>query len=261
MNILLTNDDGVGAPGLLALYKHLSAEHEVWVAAPDGNRSGASCALTMDRELAITELQEHWFAIAGTPVDCVIAGLTGGFLPGRPDVVLSGINRGGNLGSDVLYSGTCGAARKAALDGVPGIALSVELTAGETEYRYAALADFAAKNIETLTALCGTLRHINEGEGFARFVNVNAPSLDSYQGIRFASLCSRVYGDSFAITRDTGGRVCAGTLRGTGCVTSLGTEQSDAALVKAGFVAVSVLHTEPSADLDFAQWGAIQFRQ
>jgi 5'-nucleotidase len=127
MNILLTNDDGVDSPGIMTLFETLKAcpGHNVFVLAPDSDRSGVSNGLlALTKPLKITEKQSNVWSCEGLPADCVLAAGLGG-RPCKPDVVISGINRGGNLGTDIIYSGTCAAARQASLLGIPGIALSL----------------------------------------------------------------------------------------------------------------------------------------
>ena len=252
MKILITNDDGFDAPGLQCLYRRLSTEHEVWIVAPKSNKSGASSSLTMYCPLELEKRWENAWTLDGTPVDCVISALKGNYLPSRPDIVLSGINNEGNLGTDVVYSGTCAGARQASLYGIPGIALSVEKIPGtgingtEKAFLFEPMADFVAKNLKNLIHLCGNVRNIREGEGYSYYVSVNAPSLVPYAGIRYASLCSRIYGDKVTLEHSPDGRllsVCAGGAQ----MQSLGSEDSDYNLVQSGFVAVSVLRTEPDA--------------
>lgn len=123
--ILVTNDDGINAPGLRILERvarTLSAD--VWVVAPETNQSGASHSLTMHRPLRIRKVSRRRFAIDGTPTDCVLLALQTVIKDGGVDLVLSGINHGANLGEDVTYSGTIAAAMEATLFNVPAIALS-----------------------------------------------------------------------------------------------------------------------------------------
>ena len=115
MRILLTNDDGIGAAGLAALEAAFGSRHEVWVVAPDGERSGTSHAIHLQGPVRIRHEGERRFSCSGTPADCVFLGLRGDFLPSI-DAVLSGINHGPNLGTDVVYSGTCAAARHPPFD-------------------------------------------------------------------------------------------------------------------------------------------------
>lgn len=124
MHILLSNDDGYRAPGLRRLWRTLSKRWEVTVAAPDRNRSGASNSLTLRYPLRAEPREDGFFVVEGTPTDCVHLALTG-LLDRDPDLVVSGINAGGNLGDDVLYSGTVAAALEGRHLGLPAIAVSL----------------------------------------------------------------------------------------------------------------------------------------
>jgi 5'-nucleotidase len=123
MRILISNDDGYLAPGIIALAKALAPIAEIVVVAPDSNRSGSSNSLTLDRPLSVFRAENGFYFINGTPSDCVHVALTG-VLPFRPDLVVSGINQGQNMGDDTLYSGTVAAATEGFLFGVPAIAFS-----------------------------------------------------------------------------------------------------------------------------------------
>ena len=123
MRILISNDDGYLAPGIIALAKALAPIAEIVVVAPDSNRSGSSNSLTLDRPLSVYRAENGFYFINGTPSDCVHVALTG-VLPFRPDLVVSGINQGQNMGDDTLYSGTVVAATEGFLFGVPAIAFS-----------------------------------------------------------------------------------------------------------------------------------------
>jgi len=124
MHILLSNDDGYLAPGLSALYEALRAFAEVSVVAPEGNCSGASNSLTLSRPLTVSTASNGFYFVNGTPTDCVHIALTG-LLDRRPDIVVSGINNGQNMGEDTLYSGTVAAATEGFLFGVPAFAFSL----------------------------------------------------------------------------------------------------------------------------------------
>ena len=123
MKILISNDDGYLAPGIAALADALSAIAEITVVAPDSNRSGSSNSLTLDRPLWVERADNGFFYVNGTPSDCVHIALTG-LLPERPDLIVSGINQGQNMGDDTLYSGTVAAATEGFLFGIPAIAFS-----------------------------------------------------------------------------------------------------------------------------------------
>lgn len=124
MRFLLSNDDGVHAPGLRALAQVLSQIGEVTVIAPESERSAFSSALTLDRPLKPVRLDNGFWSVNGTPADCVYLALNG-FLEFEPDLVISGINSGANLGDDVLYSGTVAAAQEARCLGKPALAVSL----------------------------------------------------------------------------------------------------------------------------------------
>jgi 5'-nucleotidase len=162
MRILLTNDDGFMAAGLIALETALSREHEVWILAPDGERSGMSHALSLRHPLKIRKISERQYTCSGTPVDCVILAAHG-VLPFKPDIVVSGINRGPNLGTDLVYSGTAAAARQASMIGMPGIAAS--LASFVEPYRYNAIAGLIASNLDEFVAAWNP----------EVFINLNAP--------------------------------------------------------------------------------------
>jgi 5'-nucleotidase len=126
MRVLLTNDDGFHANGLQALACALRARGDtVWIVAPSANRSGTSCALTLDRPIAVTPYSDHSFIIDGTPADCIHIALTGLASVADFDIVLSGMNDGANLGDDAIHSGTIGAAIQANLYGLPALACSL----------------------------------------------------------------------------------------------------------------------------------------
>lgn len=123
MKILISNDDGYLAPGIVALAEALAPIAEIFVVAPDSNRSGSSNSLTLDRPLSVFKAANGFYFINGTPSDCVHVALTG-LLPFRPDLIVSGINQGQNMGDDTLYSGTVAAATEGFLFGIPAMAFS-----------------------------------------------------------------------------------------------------------------------------------------
>jgi len=124
MRILVSNDDGYFAPGLETLVAALSGLGEITVVAPETNHSGASNSLTLNRPLSLRQIRAGFYCVNGTPSDCVHVALTG-LLDARPDLVVSGINNGANMGDDTLYSGTVAAATEGYLFGIPAIAFSL----------------------------------------------------------------------------------------------------------------------------------------
>lgn len=171
MRILLTNDDGIQSDGLYALIDALAKLrdmngkplHEIWVVAPEHERSGVSHAMTLKKPTKLRRLGDFRYSCSGTPADCIIvAGL--GVLQDAPDLVISGINRGPNLGTDIIYSGTCGAARQAALEGIPAIAISCAAFGDDLEYQ--GLTAFLAGNLDRIVSLWKP----------DSFININGPS-------------------------------------------------------------------------------------
>ena len=141
MKLLVTNDDGILSEGIRALANSLSVLGEVWVVAPDRERNAVSHALTLHRPLRITTIAPQHYAINGTPADCVNIGIHF-LLPEKPDLVISGINKGANLGNDINYSGTVAAAVEGTLMGVPSFAISL---AGEQSFDFQPAAHFALR--------------------------------------------------------------------------------------------------------------------
>jgi 5'-nucleotidase len=137
MKILISNDDGYLAPGIIALANALTPIAEIVVVAPDSNRSGSSNSLTLDRPLSVQRAENGFYFVNGTPSDCVHVALTG-LLNFRPDLIVSGINQGQNMGDDTLYSGTVAAATEGFLFGIPAIAFS-QLHKGWEELETAAM--------------------------------------------------------------------------------------------------------------------------
>lgn len=180
MKILVSNDDGVHAPGIRALAKEMATIAEIKVVAPDRNRSGASNSLTLTRPLRVRELENGYYSVEGTPTDCVHLALTG-FLDFMADIVVSGINEGANLGDDILYSGTVAAAVEGRYLGLPAIAFSM---VGETITHYDTAAAIAKKLVLKLHSSLLPSQTI---------LNVNVPDLplDEIKGIEVTRLGTR----------------------------------------------------------------------
>ncbi|MDR1320558.1 MAG: 5'/3'-nucleotidase SurE [Gracilibacteraceae bacterium] len=206
MKILITNDDGFQAAGLQILYETLaSAGHTVAVAAPDRERSGCGRSLTLRRPLFVArrELRHGGmgYIISGMPVDCVKLAVQGGLLPETPDIILSGINAGPNLGTDVFYSGTAGAALEGPLLGIPALALSV-LRPGEENYTQAAV--FTRRLLDGFSsALLGRARRDGNQAAPAAF-NLNFPDAP-WRGLRVTRLSTAVYSNDFELRRSPSG--------------------------------------------------------
>lgn len=179
MNILLTNDDGIYAEGLWALYQRLCERHSVTVVAPDRERTAVGHGITLHVPLRTHRVNingnREGVAVNGTPADCVKLGLIE-ILDLRPDLVISGINFGANVGINVNYSGTVSAAREAALFGLPAIAVSME---GNNEEHLLGIAAFISELAESV---------FEKGLPFGTFLNVNVPgiSIEKVMGIRIS---------------------------------------------------------------------------
>lgn len=169
MKILITNDDGYNAEGIRALAEALKAVGEVVVVAPDRERSAAGHALTLHHPLRATEISTGVFAVDGTPTDCVNLGIHN-LLSFKPDIVVSGINHGANLGDDVTYSGTVSGAMEATLMGIPSFAIS--LACRGRSANFPAAAQFAGRLV---------LEVAEKGLPPDTFLNVNVPDLPHNQ--------------------------------------------------------------------------------
>ena len=195
MEILLTNDDGIHADGLWALYKCLVRRNEVRVVAPDAERTGVGHGITLNVPIRVRKITVNGgykgYAVGGTPADCVKLGILE-LMKKKPDMVISGINPGANLGININYSGTVAAAREAALYGVPAIAVSIH-SAGVDKYQDAALF------IESFAQ-----RVSNKRLPFGTFLNVNVPdiNIDEYTDIRFSRQGLSVFDEYFDKRKD-----------------------------------------------------------
>jgi 5'-nucleotidase len=191
--ILACNDDGIQSEGLTRLVKALEPIDSVVVVAPDRERSAVSHALTLDRPLRAQEVKPAWFAVDGTPTDCVNLALNG-LIEERPWLVVSGINRGANLGDDITYSGTVSAAVEAVLLGVPAVAFS---QVGRAAFNYEAAASFASALVVTLTK-----RELPPDT----LLNVNVPERPDPAGYAVTRQGRRRYSDAVVEKTDPRGR-------------------------------------------------------
>jgi 5'-nucleotidase len=179
MRILLSNDDGYFAPGLEQLAAGLASRAEITVVAPERDRSGASNSLTLDRPLSVRRAPNGFLFVNGTPTDCVHLAVTG-LLDGLPDMVISGINLGANMGDDTIYSGTVAAATEGYLLGIPSIAIS--------------LASKTARHFETATEIAVDLVERHRCKAAAPWLlNVNVPDIPrgELKGIKITRLGRR----------------------------------------------------------------------
>jgi 5'-nucleotidase len=194
MKILVSNDDGYLAPGIEALANALAPIAEIVVVAPDSNRSGSSNSLTLDRPLSVSKAGNGFYFVNGTPSDCVHIALTG-ILPFRPDLVVSGINQGQNMGDDTLYSGTVAAATEGFLFGIPAIAFS------QVDHGWAELESAARMAREIVERRFDFLQK-------PYLLNVNIPNLPyaNLRGVAATRLGKRHESEAVIRTKDPHGR-------------------------------------------------------
>ena len=244
MRILLSNDDGVFAEGLNTLYQTLSPWHDVTVVAPDRNCSGASNALSLHSPLRVEKMHNGFYSVNGTPSDCVHWGVSE-FVNEQPDLVISGINNGPNLGDDVIYSGTVAAATEGRYMGLPAIAVSV---AGYKQQHFDIAAKVVAGIVEKLP-----LHPLPANQ----ILNVNVPELDYKQlkGVKVTRMGRRHKSENMTKAQDPHGQ----TIYWYGKV---GTEQdagegTDFHAVANGFASVTPLSVDMTAHqslLDLRSW-------
>lgn len=195
MTILISNDDGITAPALMRLKAELAALGRVIVVAPDRDQSATSQSLTLQRPLRIHRHGDDVYSVDGTPTDCVLISFHG-LLEEKPDLVISGINHGPNMGEDVFYSGTVAAAIEGAMQGVPAIAFSL-VTRELTDF--AEPAAFAKRLVEQAIARGLPPRHV---------LNVNIPfrPMAAIEGVQLTRLGTRVYRDTLIRKVDPRGK-------------------------------------------------------
>ena len=204
MNLLLTNDDGIRSPGLLALIRELSPDHRLYVSAPDRQRSAAGASMTIRDQLTAQPVtfpdypEVIAYAVSGTPVDCARLGV--GHLFPRIDAVLSGINLGPNRGTDVIYSGTCSAAQEAAIHGYPALALSLDGRHDRPFVHFETAAQLARRGLDLLR---------ERPLPFGGYYSINVPDLplDAVKGVRYGHLGKVLYEAAYEERRDEEGQV------------------------------------------------------
>lgn len=191
MKILLTNDDGFEAEGLQMLKRVLCSDHDIYIIAPDRERSACSNIFTMRDEVIVTDHGNKTFSISGYPADCVSLGIHSDIIP-EIDLVISGINHGPNLGDDIHFSGTVAGARTAFIFGKPAIAVSIDSFHAASPYL-----------IDTANFIKNYLK--DKPLHDAVYLNINYPNLpaDEIQGIKYTHLSKRVYNDSYKKTLKT----------------------------------------------------------
>lgn len=231
MRVLITNDDGIQGPGLKALVDARPAGAEVWVVAPDRERSATSHAITIHKPLRVDAVDMgtgvRAFHLNGTPSDCVKLGVE--LIEDAPAVVLSGINRGANLGTDVVYSGTVSGAIEAAVHDLPAIALSLDAGDADDPDMYADAARVGWYLAEQL---------VEHGLPRGTLLNVNVPAGKPLRGVQVTRLGVRLYKNVLHKRRDPRGRVYY-WLAGDVADMDLDDKMTDTASVHNGYVSVT----------------------
>jgi 5'-nucleotidase len=195
MKLLLTNDDGIYAEGLWALYDHLARRHTVTVVAPDRERSAVGHGITLQEPLRAETLSVNGCgtgtAVTGTPADCIKLAMVE-LLDTRPDMVISGINPGANIGININYSGTVSAAKEAALYGIPAVAVSIH---GRSGRHYGEASRYIGRLID---------RVMSRGLPFGTFLNVNVPDLPmrNIAGVRISRQAISILSEKFEKRKD-----------------------------------------------------------
>jgi len=232
MKILITNDDGIEAPGLKTLVLAFVGKAEVAVAAPDQERSATSHSVTLRRPVGMREVGPRQWAIEGTPVDCVHLAVLK-LLDFRPDLVISGINHGANLGCDIIYSGTVAGAREAALLGLPAFAIS--LNSYNSHPNFDTAAAFAVELAE---------RVIAKGLPGSVFLNVNVPDLPSAEikPFRITRQGKRIYSKKIEEILQPGGK--RGFVLGGDISRGEPIEDSDIVAVEQGHISITPLQID-----------------
>ena len=185
MTILVTNDDGIDSPGLQILAETLEVLGRVYVVAPDKECSAMAHSLSLHRPLKVEEGRENYFAVDGTPADCVNLAVCR-LLPERPKLIASGINKGGNMGEDITYSGTVSAAFEGSFYGIPSFAISL---ASKDDFNFKTAASFAQRVARFI---------LKNGLPKDTFLNINVPNLDedAVKSYRITRQGRRVYGNA-----------------------------------------------------------------
>jgi len=233
LRILVCNDDGIHSEGLLALARALEDMAEVWVVAPDRERSAVSHSLSMGRPLRWKKLKHlgpRFFAVNGTPTDCILLGATK-ILPKKPHLIVSGINKGENLGDDITYSGTVSAAIEGTILGIPSFAISL---VARKNFDFTQAASFAVRLARNI------LRH-----GLPRntFLNINVPCQGKQPcSYKITRMGKRIYGDSVQEKKDRWGKRFY--LIGGNDPGYAETQDSDFKAIANNFISITPLHLD-----------------
>jgi 5'-nucleotidase len=241
--ILVTNDDGVRSPGIKALFDAVKNLGDAYIIAPDRERSAVSHALTLHRPLKVEELADRVFSLNGTPTDCVAVGINK-ILTGKPVLVVSGINKGANLGDDITYSGTVSAAIESTIMGIPAFAVSLVITDQKEPLHFDTAATIAADIGKYI---------VDHSLPYDTLLNVNVPNLPPkrLKGIRLARQGKRIYDGAVKETFDPHGEKHYWI--GGGQPYWEHGEDTDMQAVQDGYVSVTPIH------LDLTNYEALTF--
>jgi 5'-nucleotidase len=232
VNILVSNDDGILAPGIALLADVCREVGQVTVVAPDREQSGTAHSLTLHRPLRPLRRHDGAFQVDGTPTDCVLLAV-GALMPERPAFVFSGVNHGPNMGEDVLYSGTVSAAMEGVTLGIPGVAIS-----------------FTSREVDVLLGyrelLTGLVRRITAVKEFPpnMLLNLNLPAVEAAEvrGVKVTKLGSRFFSEGLTRMKDPWGREVFWI--GGGEITWTGDAESDHQAVHDGYISITPLHMD-----------------
>ena len=246
MKILLTNDDGYQSEGLSVLSDALvRAGHEIWICAPDSERSASSHSMTLKQEIVITEYAKNRYHCSGTPADCILYASKGKIFPQEPDLVISGINHGYNISTDILYSGTVGAAREAALTGLRSIAVSCARGKDGT-FGFAHAADFVVTHLSQFYPLTSSSCIINinvPAQANGRWKTGNLSYLEYHDAVQTKSEQQSRYFDSSSVRFGTS--VVLSLKGGVSPIQRCETQKTDYQAVQEGFISVTALSILP----------------
>ncbi len=227
--ILLTNDDGIDSPGLNVLAHALRPLGTCVIVAPDRDNSAASHSLTMNRPLKVTTVAENSYSVNGTPTDCVVIGLNK-ILNQRPDLLVSGINPGPNLGDDIAYSGTVSAAVEGTMYGIASLAVSL---AGTHPCNFTAAAQTAAW-------LAGII--LKQGLPENTLLNANIPAIEGIRGIKVTRQGRKLWKNAIQETIDPWGKKHYWIGGGTAHLDP--DEDTDVSAISAGYISVTPIHLD-----------------
>jgi 5'-nucleotidase len=227
ITILISNDDGINSAGLNALSEALRMLGEIIIVAPDRDQSAVSHSLSLYRPLRIEDIGENIYSVDGTPTDCINLAINGLLKDRKPDLMVSGINKGENLGDDITYSGTVSAAMEGTLLGIPSIAVSLTT---KNNFHFETASHYALMVVKYVLR-----RGLPEGT----LLNVNIPNLpkDKVKGVRVTRQGKRVYGEPIVENTDPRGRKYYWI--GGNELGSLDIENSDMVAVRQGYVSVT----------------------